>query len=307
MTHQIDILMATYQGAHYVREQIESIQKQTNQDWRLIVNDDGSTDGTWEILTDLSKIDPRIVLLPRTVRFGVIGNFSSLMQYTFAPYIMFSDQDDVWFPNKIAETLAEMKAMEQKYGNKTPLLVHTDLRVVDAQLKPINPSFWQYAHLDCRRFIKLNRLLTQNVVTGCTMMLNRSLLELARPVPLEALMHDWWIALVASTFGHISIVPEATMAYRQHGRNQLGAQAYGLKRIWHNGLSILWNNKKHQKAKQATLFSQRYNDKLDPLSRKVLEAYQDYCMGGFLKKRITLIKYGFYKSGFLRNAYEFLT
>lgn len=304
----IDILMATYQGAPYLETQINSILNQTYQDWHLWVGDDGSTDDTKNIV--LSFQDPRITLLPGNERFGVIGNFSRLMSCGTAPYIMFSDQDDFWFPNKIEKTLKKMHDLEQQHGAQTPLLVHTDLQVVDGELTPIAPSFWTYAHLDSQRFVTLNRLLAQNVVTGCTMMLNRPLLEMARPIPVDVCMHDWWIALTASTFGSIGIIPEATMAYRQHGKNSVGAKPYGLlsglKQL-KKGVASAKDSLRKRRSIQASQFLERYRTSLNSHSKKMLIQYQDYCTGSPWQKWCAMQQYGFYKSGLLRNLYELLS
>lgn len=312
MVVQVDILMATYQGSKFILEQIKSIQNQSHKNWRLIINDDDSTDGTREILTELSQQpNSSIVLLPKNERLGVVGNFSYLMQHSTSPYIMFSDQDDYWYPDKIAITLKKMKKLEEEHGTTKPLLVHTDLSVVDSQLKEVHPSFWKYSHFNCKSFVTLNRILTQNVVTGCTMLFNRPLLELAQPVPREAFMHDWWLALVAAAFGQIGIVSEPTIAYRQHGRNQLGAQAYSLAWLLTNPLSFFQKHKKKQQVKQvaylqASHFLDRYANRIDPYQKNMLNGYRDYCIGNFWKKRKALFKYSFYKNGFSRNVYELL-
>lgn len=302
----VDILMATYNGALYVKEQIASIQNQRHQNWRLLVSDDSSTDNTWEILTEFANSDPRIVLLPRKERLGSISNFSRLMEHASAYYVMFSDQDDFWFPEKISKTLTKMREMEFQEGSSVPFLVHTDLVVVNHALKEMHPSLWKYSNLDSSRYVTLNRLLAQNVITGCTMMINRPLLEISYPIPREAVMHDRWIGLVAAAFGRIGIIPEATMAYRQHGKNQLGAKAYGFKRLWQNGLSALRIKKNEQMAQQANRFLNNYCKLLTESNKEILRGYCEFCQGSFWKKREAMIKFSFYKNGFLYNLYEFL-
>ena len=137
---------------------------------------------------------------------------------------MFCDQDDVWKRDKIYETMKKMEAMEERYGKDTPILVHTDLSVVDENLEMIAESFFQYANLPKR--IALNQLIVQNSVTGCTAMINRALQKyFLQPLPMgKILMHDYWAALVAKIFGRIGFVNEPTMYYRQHGNNAVGAK-----------------------------------------------------------------------------------
>ena len=103
-----------------------------------------------------------------------------------------------------------------------PVLAHTDLVVVDENLHTIAPSFWSYSNLNPYCGSRLNRLLIQNVVTGSATMINRALARLASPIPQGAVLHDWWLALVASALGRIEAIPEKTVLYRQHGRNCAG-------------------------------------------------------------------------------------
>ena len=116
-----------------------------------------------------------------------------------------------------------MHALEQRYGASTPLLVFSDLRVVDDTLGALAPSFWRHRNLDPRNINRLGRLLMENVVTGCTALLNRPLADLARSMPPSAHMHDWWVALLASTLGHATPLDQQLVLYRQHEDNVIGA------------------------------------------------------------------------------------
>lgn len=234
--HQvIDILLATYNGEKYIAEQIESILAQSNERWKLLVHDDGSTDGTVDIIKDYEQRFPDKI---HFINDGVVAgsaesNFSHLMGISTSRYIMFCDQDDVWDIDKVDMCLDEIVALEQKHGDNFPILVHTDLSVVDEELKTLYPSFWNHLGLRTRFFqppTSLNRLLLQNVVTGCTVMFNRELLRLALPMPKGIVMHDWWIALVASAFGVIHSVNQQTIRYRQHSANLLGVKVGPLKK-----------------------------------------------------------------------------
>jgi len=115
-----------------------------------------------------------------------------------------------------------MRQMEGRYGSRTPLLVHSDLAVCDANMRLIAPSLWKFQRLN-PQVDDFSRLLVQNNVTGCTVLINRALADLAFPIPREAVMHDWWLALVASAAGKIGFVPRPLVRYRQHGANQIGA------------------------------------------------------------------------------------
>jgi glycosyltransferase involved in cell wall biosynthesis len=224
MTETIDILLSTYNGERYLDEQIYSIIAQTEVNWRLIARDDGSTDSTVEILHRFARSYPdKIVIICDDEHLGTCQSFSRLMERATARFVMFCDQDDVWLPYKIAISREKMLDLETASGSDTPLLVHTDLRVVDSELKTIADSFWSFQGLDPAGGSRLNKLLTKNVVTGGAIMVNRALQRLALPIPPEAIMHDWWLALVTATFGTFGTISQPTLLYRQHHNNVIGA------------------------------------------------------------------------------------
>ena len=222
----VDILLSAYNGGLYLPEQLRSLQAQTHRDWRLWVRDDGSTDNTRELVESASADDERIWLLPDTgARRGAKGGFSWLLERISddARYIMFCDQDDVWLSGKIEKTLDAMRAAEADQDPNCPILVHSDLHVADAQLALIADSLWRYQGISPKA-TGLDALCIRNVVTGCTAMINRPLRDRAVPIPAEAIMHDWWLALVASGLGRIVHLPTPTLLYRQHRTNTVGAK-----------------------------------------------------------------------------------
>lgn len=222
----VDILLSAYNGEPYLPEQLRSLQAQTHRDWRLWVRDDDSTDDTRELVESTSADDERIRLLPNTgERRGAKGGFGWLLEQVSddARYIMFCDQDDVWLSRKIEQTLYAMRAAEAEQDPDYPILVHSDLHVADAQLALIADSFWRYQGITPETS-GLDALCIRNVVTGCTAMINRPLRDLAVPIPPEAIMHDWWMALLASGLGQIVHLPTPTVLYRQHRTNTVGAK-----------------------------------------------------------------------------------
>lgn len=136
---------------------------------------------------------------------------------------MFCDHDDVWKPRKVEMTVRRMMELEQANGQDIPLLVHTDLVVADENLKVLSDSMFRSQNLN-RKGNRLNNLLVQNNVTGCTMMVNKALVDMVGPAPKHAVMHDWWMALIAACFGKIGFVRQATILYRQHHANEVGAK-----------------------------------------------------------------------------------
>jgi glycosyltransferase involved in cell wall biosynthesis len=221
---EIEVLLATYNGERFLREQIDSILVQDQVGLQIIARDDGSTDGTKEILHEYAcRFPDRFQVLPEGRPSGSAkGNFLLLMKAAKADYICFSDQDDVWLPGKVSRTKAAMDDLEAQWGPRTPLLVFTDLRVVDDQLQVKYSSLWHLFKIDPASIDDLRKQLFHCVVTGCTVMVNRPLLELALRMPGDAFMHDRWIGLLAATMGKSAAVQMQTVLYRQHDRNVIG-------------------------------------------------------------------------------------
>ncbi len=227
----VTVLMATYQGKKYLEQQLDTILAQTVP-VKILISDDGSFDGTREMLKDYASWYPKqVVLCHRTEHTGgAAGNFFWLMQEALkdekTEYILFSDQDDVWENQKVRVMLHRMKELEQGLGKNCPILLYSDMEVVDEDLYEISPSFAAYTHQDPDR-ISFSQLLVENQITGGASMINRALLERAAKKPEICCMHDWWIALVASCFGIIEFMPGALSKYRQHEDNLLGAGEAG--------------------------------------------------------------------------------
>lgn len=226
MNHKpnIDILLATYNGQKYLAEQIDSILSQSYQDWQLLIRDDESCDDTPSIIRDYTaKYPSKIKLIEdNSGHLGVSSNFQRLLEKSTSEYIMFSDQDDVWLPSKIEATLNLMKVTEKEYPNK-PILVHTDLKVVDSQLRTIAESTWQYQGTSPETGNDLHKVIFQNVATGCTIMINREAKASSLPIPKEAVMHDWWIIINVAKHGKVVYIPDQLVLYRQHSNNVVGA------------------------------------------------------------------------------------
>jgi glycosyltransferase involved in cell wall biosynthesis len=225
----IDILLATYNGEPFLGQQLESIFAQTSRDWHLTIRDDGSSDATQGTIEEWRSKHPdriNVIVGHQQARSGPAANYVGLMQHTDSPYCMFCDQDDVWLPTKVEVTLERMRALTSQSAETIPSLVFTDLKVVDERLTVLSESLWRYRHFNPEH-TGLN-LLTENIITGCTVMLNRALREIATPVPEDAVMHDWWAALLAAMFGRIAHVPAATMLYRQHTGNDTGVKERGI-------------------------------------------------------------------------------
>ncbi len=221
------MVLPTYNGAPYLEAQLASIHSQSLRPIRVLLRDDGSIDGTPALIAQLQeRFGAWLQLLPADGNLGCTANVNRLLEVTSAPYVALADQDDLWLPQKLEQALGLMQQLEARLGAETPLLVHSDLELVDGQAQPLGCRYGHHQRLDPRRTNPADLALT-NVVTGCTAVCNRALLQKALPIPAEALMHDWWLALVASAFGQIGLVEQPGVLYRQHGGNVLGAQGLG--------------------------------------------------------------------------------
>ena len=234
--YNIAVLLATYNGGKYIWEQLESLFQQSCKQFHLYVRDDGSSDDTMEIVEEFrQKYSNRITILEDSQKHrGAAKSFMYLLENVDSEYYMFCDQDDIWLPEKIEKTFARMKEVEtadagKAAGHRTaaknvPVLVATDLRVVDEHLSPIKESFNEDSKIDV--FRKHPELIcVRHVVTGCTMMFNRAAKLAALPMSPRATMHDEWVALcVHFKGGVISILDDSTILYRQHTSNTLGAE-----------------------------------------------------------------------------------
>lgn len=310
----LDILMAVYNNAEYIGEQLQSLIKQSHPHFHIIARDDCSSDNSVAIIQAFSaKYPGKITLIEGKKNLGARGNFAALLLESRADYLMFCDADDVWLSMKVEESLSLIQKNEKIYGKETPLLVHSDLTVVDKHLNTLSPSFWHYSKLNPKLGNQLNRLLPQNVITGCTILMNRSLAELAKPIPNEAIMHDWWIGLVAAALGHIDYLKKPTLLYRQHGKNDTGAKNW-------RSASAYWNHCKkatqqsgrdemrrllRRTMTQSTLFLQRYEKLLSAEQRIIVANYAMLDDVGLFKKRYLLLKYRFFKNTFAKTVAMF--
>ena len=300
----VDVLLATYNGARYLSQQIDSLLAQNYQNFVIFIRDDNSSDNTRKI------VDEYLIRFPNKIRLitdsegpgGAKMNFGILLRHSTSKYVMCCDQDDVWLPDKIDHFLKMIQFYESVYDVTTPILLHGDLKVVDNSLDIIHESFWDYQNIDVSWGQSFSRLLSQNSVTGCSCIVNRALLDVALPIPTTAVMHDWWLALVACSFGKIISDPECYTLYRQHEANVVGARKY-------NSdpplllLKKLFERKSIEKnmilgAAQAKEFGSRY--KTSPNST-IAKKYASLSKTSYIRRRLTVIHYGFWKMGLLRN------
>ncbi len=222
---RIAVVMAVYNGELYLEEQIRSIAAQTYGNWHLFISDDNSADSSCEIIARMEDLYPDRISLTENAaeNRGSRNNFGNALKAARGyDYYMFSDQDDVWMPDKTAVLLERMHGLEKLYGTDRPLLVYSDLYVTDTALNTLYESFIASSALRLPEKNILQQFLLYNCIPGCAMMMNGALRALAGEIPGEAYMHDWWIALTAAAFGSIVLEERPLMKYRQHGGNTVG-------------------------------------------------------------------------------------
>ncbi len=308
---KLAILLATYNGAEFLKEQLDSLFSQQEKEWDLIISDDCSKDNTPAILREYAERYPEhVFILENEISSGSSkNNFFRLMQKADDyDYLMFSDQDDVWKPDKVAHTLQAMKRLESGERD-VPCLVHTDLNVVGADLSLLHESFIQSSMLDPSR-CDLKQLVIQNIFTGCTMMINAALREKALlPADMDSIrMHDAWCGLWAAAVGRIGFVPEKTIFYRQHGTNVVGAKNVGSLRYL---VGYLRRGRQNRQAladaeRQAGAFLAAAGDALNEEQKQMLYDYSTLRQKKKIERIRVIAKYGIWKTGWRRCAGEII-
>lgn len=297
----VSIVLATYNGGRFLREQLESILSNTYQFWNVEICDDGSTDNTIEIAEEYVKKYPnKITLHKNHENLGITMNFLEGAKRAKGNYIMFCDQDDVWLPHKIERTLNRMQEEEQRAGRDVPIAVFTDAKVVDIRLRKMYDSFYKTGALDTKK-LDLPHLLIENKVIGCTTMFNRALLQQLKELPEFARYHDWWIALVAAVFGKLCFLDEVTIQYRQHGGNMVGSQSFFKYAIERTKYIKVQKASLRTTEKQAWNFYEIYKNQMLEEQKQVIYDFAYLNNMNWLERRDKVIHYGFWKTGLLRN------
>lgn len=310
LTNQVDILLSVYNGSAYLEEQIQSILNQTYRHWRILARDDRSKDDSLRILSYYKTKYPGKIKVIAGNNLGVTQSFHELLKASDAPYAMFCDQDDVWFADKIDVMVAHIWQQEEEYGRQTPLLVFSDLALIDGNGGPIGPSFWRLHGVNPRHS-SLNRLLLQNVVTGCASLFNRALINAALPICNEAILHDWWFALNATLFGKLSFIDRATVYYRQHSANQVGAKGITFDRIKEfiaepaafrkRSIAIL-----QRTSAQARSLASLHQYKISGDKRYLLERYASIPEMTSMERKQFFLKEKIFFTSILRNIWLFI-
>ena len=265
MNPEIEILMATYNGEKYVKEQIDSIIHQTYENWKLLIRDDNSTDKTLEILKEYEKKDKRIkVIEDKKGNLGFVKNFEELLICSNKEWVMFSDQDDYWLENKIEKYVSILNS-NPKDILKKPILIHSNSFICNDNLEIIK-----------KEFINSNIASKYNedsyyffyFVQGSTVLINRVMIDLALPFSKNVTVHDRYLHLLAEFLGKRIFINESLIKYRQHSNNKIGAKGSSIIS------KILKKRYFHNEDRELILEIQnKYTEKLEIEKRKKIEKY----------------------------------
>ena len=290
---KISVVMATYNGERYLRDQLESIIKQTLKLDEVIVCDDSSTDSTVEILEQY-RIDHQIKFYVNKNRLGLIKNFkNAVSRVKDGNYIALSDQDDVWFPDKLEKCAKALKAIDQL---NIPCMAHSDLLYVDAEDNIISPSFRK--SLGQHKYAQnLQTLLYGNFVNGCTAIFNPALKESFLAMPDQiTLNHDGWMALLAFTFGQVAYVNEPLVRYRKHHSNaSIDNNKQVNNRFITSARQLFKASQKKDYFLNAQLdtvaqFYEYYSADMPEEKREIFEGFLNLKNAGFLLKKLAFAK-----------------
>jgi glycosyltransferase involved in cell wall biosynthesis len=219
---RFDIAMPCYNAVLWLDSFIESLLSLKDYSWRLVARDDGSTDGTLDLLRRWAiDLGPKMLLIDEAAphNLGLISNYNKVLAATTAPYILTADPDDVWLSDHVRAVIDALIDAEARYGVDKPIAVGTDAVVVNENLEHCAPSYWAWSRMVSRENPSLASIAMESAALGSTMAINRSLLNKAQPIPDGAAFQDWWLAMVAVGFGRLVLLPKATILYRRHGTN----------------------------------------------------------------------------------------
>ena len=267
----VAVLMSTYNGEQFLESQINSILNQDYDNIHLYIRDDGSRDGTINIIKEFCKRDSRVTFINELdiCNLGVVRSFMRLLEEIDSELYMFSDQDDVWLPSKISDSVSRIYSMNYKYD---PCVVYTNLQVVDSNLKgekTLLDHDWQ----------DFADLLFTNNAYGCTMLFNKKLKEKINFNNLNysnIYMHDWWLMLITAAYGEIAYINKPTILYRQHIDNQVGADSKSIASRIRRLLNQKIDRVKLQRSVLlAEEFLREYGDdnSLNPVIKEYIENY----------------------------------
>lgn len=222
------ILLASYNGEKYISDQLDSIINQTYKNWELIIRDDGSKDETMTILNEYEKKDKRIkILRDDKGNLGFLKNFEELLFNAKEEFVLFSDQDDFWLKNKLEKFVEKIKGLDEKVLSK-PLLIHCNSLVCDDKLEIIKEEF---INSKIAKKTNSNIYFFEYIVQGSASMVNKKMIKESLPFLKNVTLHDRYFHLLSQFLGTRVFIDESLVKYRQHERNEIGANRSIIKNI----------------------------------------------------------------------------
>ena len=248
MSHETCVLLAIHNGQKFLEKQIQSLLRQTYLEFDLWILDDASSDPSMPLCRKLlEKFSSKIYFLENSTPSGPTQAFQKLLKAALESKkpiyknFFFCDQDDIWAPDKIELSLEELNKI---HG---PGLIHSDLSLIGPTDEVLASSLHKKLGLKNLEGLGFwNFLVAQNVITGCSLAVNRELAEISLPIPNSALMHDHWLGLVASFSGSLTYLPQKLVFYRQHSNNAsggMGERGFFKKLLRHICFPQLWKKK----------------------------------------------------------------
>ncbi len=286
---------------------MESLVIQDYTNWRIITRDDGSKDDTVALVAAWKeRLGARMEIIENLeeTNLGAVGNYDRLLQNCNASLVMMGDPDDVWKPGKITLVLNAMLEAERTYGSELPIIICTDAEMVDANLKPISPSFWKWTQVRSEFLSVVPRMLMENPALGATMIMNRAVLSHALPLSRAAACQDWWLALVACAFGKVVALNNCTISYRRHAGNNSDVPLTAS--LFYAFQNIFFMHKRLQRifqrvVLQATEFAGRYGDHLGLSDIAALEAVANFSSMSFFGRRWAIVRHRLWFASPIRN------
>jgi len=261
----VQVLLSTFNGQDFLREQLDSILSQDYPHVDLLVRDDGSTDDTWTILQNYASHHSNMSIY-RGENLGAAHSFLDLLRCSspHAEYVAFADQDDVWFTNKLSRAIEQLACCEDTGA----CLYYSRVTLTDSKLHPLRDSRLP------RRGLLFANALVETPVYGCTTVINRQARELLQHnFPNFVSMHDSWFYMVISAFGHILYDAQPSMLLRRHQKNTSDMPVSWLDRIWVQAYRIYHRGASNPRVRQAKEFQRLFHSTLPPEPKRLLENF----------------------------------
>lgn len=285
----IQVLLVTDHAESWLPDLLRSLERQTYPNWQLMVCDQSSGDATVEQLQAWQKNHPQLLkhLILHANKQRVIQSLNELVEASCADYLMLCDQEDIWFPEKIELQFAAMQVLEKEAEETLPLLIHSDLAVIDSDKEILCPSFWEYRGLDIQQ--RAEAYLLNNPVMSSVTLFNRTAANAVFPIPQQELRAEHWLALICAWFGKVHALPHPTILYRWHEKRSAKQVAHLAQRL------ELW-------SRQANAFLQRFAGRLDEEDLHMLKAVATLSQLKGWQRRKHIVQHRLFKQGVMDNV-----